>query len=68
MSSNIYKYLQQQGIPLYEAIKIIQEILANFSQLTNMEETAFNNKLQTKLQQFSIKAKDFKLFLIFQKY
>lgn len=46
MSFNIYKYLQQ-GIPLYEAIEIIQEILANFSQLTDIEETAFNNKLQT---------------------
>jgi len=42
--------LQKQGIPLFEAIEIIQDVSVKFSQLTGTAGTAINTKLHTVLK------------------
>lgn len=57
--------LQKQGIPLFEAVKMFQDIWAKFNVLTGTARTVFNKK---KYKQFLTKTKDFKLFVLFKKY
>jgi len=56
--------LRKQGIPLSEAIDIVQDVPIKLSQLTGTAELLSIKNYK----QFSTNSKDFKLFIIFQKY